>query len=42
MCLAFVLVFLFSAIIFKEPVSIHKIVGLLFIVIGIIISSKVG
>ena len=38
--LGFVFVFVFSAILFHEPVTWHKIVGLLLIVVGIIISSR--
>ncbi len=37
---AFILVFLLSVFLFQEPVSWQKIVGLLFIVSGIIITSK--
>ena len=37
---AFVLVFLLSVILFHEPITWQKIVGLLFIVAGIIITSK--
>ncbi len=37
---AFVLVFLFSVFIFHEPVSWHKILGLLLIVTGIIVTSR--
>jgi len=38
--LGFVFVFAFSVILFNEPVSWQKIVGLGFIIIGLIISSK--
>lgn len=38
--LGFVFVFIFSVILFNEPVSWQKIVGLGFIIIGLIISSK--
>lgn len=38
--LGFVFVFLFSVILFNEPVSWQKIVGLGFIIVGLIISSK--
>ena len=37
--LTFVLVMLFSSLFFKEPITQQKIVGMSFIVIGIIISS---
>jgi len=37
---AFVLVFLFSVFLFQEAVTWQKIVGLIFIVLGIIISSR--
>ena len=37
---AFVLVFLFSVFLFQEAVNWQKIVGLAFIVLGIIISSR--
>lgn len=40
MSFSYVLVFIFSVYIFKEPITIYKLVGLLFIVIGIIISSR--
>ncbi|HET7658631.1 MAG TPA: EamA family transporter [Bacillales bacterium] len=40
MSLSFVLVFLLSVFWFGEPVSLMKIVGLAFIVIGIIITSQ--
>lgn len=38
--LGFVFVFIFSVVLFHEPVSWQKVVGLLFIIIGLIISSK--
>lgn len=38
--LAFVLILVFSVIIFHEPLTFHKIIGLIFISIGIYISSK--
>ena len=38
--LGFVFVFVFSVILFNEPVSWQKIVGLGFIILGLIISSK--
>ncbi|MEC0140614.1 EamA family transporter [Paenibacillus macerans] len=40
MSFSYVLVFIFSIFIFKEPITIYKMVGLIFIVIGIIISSR--
>ncbi|SFM13071.1 EamA-like transporter family protein [Paenibacillus sp. 1_12] len=40
MSFSFVLVFIFSVFLFKEPVSSYKLVGLGFIVIGIFITSK--
>ena len=40
MSAAFVLVLLCSAIVFKEPVTLSKLTGLVFIVLGIIISSR--
>ncbi len=40
MSASFVLVFIFSIILFNEPFSIYKALGLLFIVIGIIITSR--
>ncbi len=40
MSLAFVLVMFFSAIFFKEPITLPKSLGLSFIVLGIIIGSK--
>ncbi|MEQ1637317.1 MAG: EamA family transporter [Methylococcales bacterium] len=40
MSLAFVLVLLLSAWLFKEPVTLNKIIGMAFIVIGIIITSR--
>jgi len=38
--LGFVFVFIFSAILFNEPVSWQKVIGLGFVVLGLIISSK--
>ncbi len=38
--LGFVFVFIFSVILFNEPVSWQKILGLGFIIMGLIISSK--
>lgn len=40
MSLAFVLVLILSAWFFKEPITISKMVGMIFIVTGIIISSR--
>ncbi|WP_431086523.1 EamA family transporter [Paenibacillus sp. 8b26] len=40
MSLSYVLVFVFSAFIFKEPITLYKVVGLLFVVVGILISSR--
>ena len=40
MSAAFVLVFLFSVFLFQEAVTWHKIVGLLLIVAGIIVTSR--
>lgn len=37
---AFILVFIFSVLLFNEPVTWQKILGLSFIVVGIIITSK--
>lgn len=37
---AFVLVFLLSIVMFHEPASWQKIIGLIFIVIGIIVTSR--
>jgi multidrug transporter EmrE-like cation transporter len=37
---AFVLVLLFSAILFQEQVTIHKVIGLVLIVTGIFITSR--
>ncbi len=38
--LGFVFVFIFSIILFNEPATWQKVVGLLFIIVGIIITSK--
>ncbi len=38
--LGFVLIFVFSVFLFHEPITWHKIIGMLFIIIGIIITSK--
>ncbi|WDP90807.1 MAG: EamA family transporter [Desulfobacter sp.] len=40
MSASFVLVFVLSLVLFKEPFSVYKLVGLGFIVSGIIISSR--
>ncbi|MFC9711218.1 EamA family transporter [Paenibacillus sp. NPDC056933] len=40
MSFSYVLVFIFSAFLFKEPITLYKIVGLLFVVVGILISSR--
>jgi multidrug transporter EmrE-like cation transporter len=40
--LGFVFVFVFSVLLFNEPVNWHKILGLLFIITGLIISSRGG
>lgn len=40
MSASFVLVFIFSMLLFNEPFSIHKLLGLLFIVMGIVITSR--
>ncbi|SHE23501.1 EamA family transporter [methanotrophic endosymbiont of Bathymodiolus puteoserpentis (Logatchev)] len=40
MSAAFVLVLVLSAWLFKEPISLNKILGMVFIVIGIIITSR--
>ena len=40
--LGFVFVFIFSVILFNEPINSHKILGLLFIIIGLVISSRGG
>lgn len=37
---AFVLVFLFSVVLFQEPVSWQKVIGLILIIAGIIVTSK--
>ncbi len=38
--LTFVLVLVFSVVLFKEPLTLYKIIGVGFIAIGIIISSR--
>ncbi|HLR62001.1 MAG TPA: EamA family transporter [Lentibacillus sp.] len=40
MSLSFILVFLLSAILFGDPVTVHKIVGLGLIVAGIVVTSQ--
>lgn len=40
MSLSFVLVLVLSGLVFNEPVTSYKIVGLIFIVIGIIVGSQ--
>ena len=40
--LGFVFVFIFSVLLFNEPVNWQKIVGIGFIIVGLIISSKGG
>ncbi len=40
MSASFVLVFFLSMILFKEPFSFYKLVGLIFIIIGIVITSR--
>lgn len=40
MSFSFVLVFFLSIFIFKEPVTIYKLTGLVLIVLGIIVTSK--
>ncbi len=40
MSLAFVLVLMFSVVLFNESLTVHKIAGLLLIITGIIISSR--
>ena len=40
MSLAFVFVLIMSVVLFKEPLTIHKVIGILLIVLGIIITSK--
>ena len=38
--LSFVLVFIFSILIFNEPFNYYKLIGILFIITGVYISSK--
>lgn len=40
MSLAFVFVLIFSVFVFKEALSVYKVVGLAFIILGIIITSR--
>ncbi|MCR8635985.1 EamA family transporter [Paenibacillus radicis (ex Xue et al. 2023)] len=40
MILSFVLVFILSIFIFNEPVTAYKIIGLLLIVLGVIVTSR--
>ena len=40
MSLSFVLVLILSAFLFSEPFTVNKVVGLVFIVIGVIISGR--
>ncbi|MNW44169.1 putative 4-amino-4-deoxy-L-arabinose-phosphoundecaprenol flippase subunit ArnF [compost metagenome] len=40
MTLSYVLVFIFSVLLFKEPVTANKVVGLAIVVLGIIISGR--
>ena len=40
MSLSFILVLLFSVLLFKEPLTLHKMTGMSLIVLGVIISSK--
>ena len=40
MSISFVLVFIFSVIIFHDSITLYKVVGLSFIIVGIIISSR--
>jgi drug/metabolite transporter (DMT)-like permease len=40
MSLSFVLVFLLSVTLFREPVNLYKIIGLGLIVLGILVTSK--
>ena len=42
MSASFVFVFILSIVLFKEPFSMYKLIGLGFIVLGIIISSRAG
>lgn len=40
MSLAFVLVLILSAVIFREPVTVFKVLGLVLVVAGVIVSSQ--
>jgi len=40
MSLSFVLVFLLSAVLFGDPVTIHKVVGLALVVAGLVVTSQ--
>nr|WP_209868299.1 EamA family transporter [Paenibacillus silagei] len=40
MSFSYVLVFVFSIFLFKEPITAYKLVGLSFVVVGILISSR--
>jgi len=40
MSLAFVFVFIFSVCFFEETFTLHKVLGLLFIILGIVITSR--
>lgn len=40
MSLAFVLVLLLSVLMFKETLTAHKVIGMVFIVLGIVITSR--
>ncbi len=40
MSLSFVLVLFLSVLIFKESLTIHKVLGMVFIILGIIVSSR--
>ena len=40
MSISFVLTILLSGLIFHEPISVHKIIGAIFIVIGIIVATR--
>ena len=40
MSFAFVLVLILSSLFFKEPITLNKIIGMIFIVLGIVITSQ--
>lgn len=40
MSLAFILVMVFSSILFNEPITTHKVIGLLLVVVGLAIGSQ--